>query len=179
MKALESQRLYLREWKVEDAKDLFEYAQMITVGPNAGWKPHENIEESQMIISRFMKDDDTWAIVLKENNKVIGSVGLHKRIDLSGDEVTELGYVLSTNYEGRGFMTEACRSALEFAFTEQQVSKVKVMHYIKNFKSQRVIEKCGFIYEKEIEHDTKSYGIKTSKVYVLTKENYFNKGERQ
>lgn len=65
MKELITDRLILREWKEEDSKDLYEYAKSELVGPNAGWPPHKNEEESKEIIKMFIKNKDTYAIVLK------------------------------------------------------------------------------------------------------------------
>ena len=50
MQRLETERLVLRDWSINDARDLYEYAKSPNVGPNAGWKPHDNIEESLGII---------------------------------------------------------------------------------------------------------------------------------
>ncbi len=79
MKTLITNRLILREWKETDSKDLYEYAKSELVGPNAGWPPHKNEEESKEIIKMFLNNSDTYAIVLKSENKVIGSIGLHDR----------------------------------------------------------------------------------------------------
>lgn len=100
METLITERLILREWKETDSKDLYEYAKSELVGPNAGWPPHKNEEESKEIIKMFIRDDNTYAIVLKEENKVIGGIGLHDR--KPDDSLTELkqkeiGYVLNPN----------------------------------------------------------------------------------
>ncbi len=42
METLTTERLILREWKISDSKDLYEYAKSDFVGPNAGWPPHKN-----------------------------------------------------------------------------------------------------------------------------------------
>ena len=67
----------MRNWQISDSKDLFEYAKSDLVGPNAGWKPHESIDKSLEIIKMFIKDNDVYAIELKSENKVIGSIGIH------------------------------------------------------------------------------------------------------
>ena len=46
MFSLNSERLILRNWQESDSSDLYEYAKSELVGPNAGWKPHQNEEES-------------------------------------------------------------------------------------------------------------------------------------
>jgi len=80
MKTLETERLILRPWKESDYKDLFEYASNSLVGPNAGWKPHKNEEESKEIITMFIENKEVYAIELKSEGKVIGGIGMHKRI---------------------------------------------------------------------------------------------------
>ncbi|MEG2788099.1 MAG: hypothetical protein RR942_09785 [Romboutsia sp.] len=54
MRDLETTRLLLRKFKESDSKDVFEYAKNNSVGPNAGWQPHENEEESKEIINKFI-----------------------------------------------------------------------------------------------------------------------------
>lgn len=71
MEALETDRLILRDWKLSDSEDMFEYAQSELVGPNAGWKPHKSIDESEEIIKGFIIKNDVYAIELKSENKVI------------------------------------------------------------------------------------------------------------
>ncbi|MBU0997460.1 MAG: GNAT family N-acetyltransferase [Firmicutes bacterium] len=172
MKTLKTKRLILRNFSESDAFDLFDYAKLETVGPNAGWAPHQTVDESLEIIKKFIESNDVWAVELRSNHKVIGSVGLHERMTIQGEKVKELGYVLSTSYEGKGLMTEACRRVLQYAFEEEKVQKIKVAHFLGNEKSKRVIEKCGFEYEKEGTHQSIAYGPKLSKVYQMTIENY-------
>ena len=47
---LTTERLVLRPWQEEDAESLYSYACDGQVGPAAGWKPHESVEESRRII---------------------------------------------------------------------------------------------------------------------------------
>ncbi len=172
MKVLTTDRLILRPWTLQDAPDLFEYAKLPTVGPNAGWTPHQSIEESISIVAKFIEQNDTWAIELKSEKKVIGSIGLHQRIDLSGHFGSELGYVLSTPYEGHGYMTEAAKELLRYAFDELNVPLIKVYHFIGNLKSERVIIKCGFVYDQYMVYKTVSSGEKASKSYHLSKKEF-------
>ena len=66
---IETPRLILRPWKTTDLQDFFEYASVDGVGQMAGWLPHESLEKSQQILNMFLDGKDTFAIVLKENNK--------------------------------------------------------------------------------------------------------------
>lgn len=110
MKRIESERLILREWTLDDCDDLFEYAKSDLVGPSAGWKPHESIEETKSIIEMFIREGDTYAIKLKSSDKVIGSIGLHESYpDESVKSLAqkEVGYVLNPKHWGKGYIPEA------------------------------------------------------------------------
>ena len=50
MSVLETERTILRPFQEADAEDLYRYARDPRVGPIAGWKPHESVEESRRII---------------------------------------------------------------------------------------------------------------------------------
>ena len=81
MKPIETERLLLRPWRLEDAADMYAYAKNPNVGPNAGWKPHESVEESKAILESWIHSDeekDNWAIVPKETGRACGSIGLHQ-----------------------------------------------------------------------------------------------------
>ncbi|MGF7144559.1 putative acetyltransferase [Anaerotaenia torta] len=157
MKTLETQRLLLRTFCEEDLDDFYEYAKSPKVGPNAGWPPHNNKEESRKILDRFMEEDEVWAIVLKEKNKLIGSIGLHHDRLRSANEVLMLGYVLSDEYWGQGLMTEACHAVISFAFESLGIQLLTVHYYAHNLRSRRVIEKCGFQYEGTLRRCAKLY----------------------
>ncbi len=174
MERLETERLILREWSDADAEDLYTYASGDKVGPMAGWKPHENIEESMQIIDMFRKNDDTWAIEWKENHAVIGSVGLHrtKRHGISYD--VELGYVLSEEYWGRQIAAEAAKAAVAYAFEKMDVARLAVAHFSDNMQSKRVIEKLGFRFLRYIPEGYTSYDGKKhgDNIYIMGKEDY-------
>ena len=98
---LETERLILREWTLDDLDDFFAYAKNPDVGPRAGWFPHENKEKSLEILNKFIADKKTFAIVYKENNRVIGSLGIErygsedKLSEFFDYQGREIGYVLS------------------------------------------------------------------------------------
>ncbi|MCI7367055.1 MAG: GNAT family N-acetyltransferase, partial [[Clostridium] innocuum] len=47
---LETKRLILRPWQVEDAESCYRYAKNPNIGPKAGWPVHESVENSREII---------------------------------------------------------------------------------------------------------------------------------
>lgn len=73
---MKTERLILRPWTEEDAASLYKYAQNPNIGPIAGWPPHTSIENSREVIRDILSAPETYAVVLKETNEPIGSVGI-------------------------------------------------------------------------------------------------------
>ena len=174
METLESERFVLRPFVEEDCSDMFEYAQNPIVGPMAGWKPHDSIDESLKIIRMFIENDRDWAIVDKITNKVIGSLGLYNDRKRDYEDAKMIGYALSENYWGKGIVPEAVKMVLKFAFEKLDTVLVSVSHFPFNKQSKRVIEKCGFTYEGILRKSfTRFDGMHLDEVcYSITKDEY-------
>jgi len=98
-------------------------------------------------------------IALKENNKIIGGLGLCK-IEKEHDSA-EVGYWLGKKYWGNGITTEALELLLDFSFNQLKLHRLHANTLIDNIGSQRVLEKCGFTKEgrrkERIKKDGKYY----------------------
>jgi len=179
MEALITDRLIIREWEDTDSKDLYEYAKTDLVGPSAGWQPHKDEEESKAIIQMFHQNNDSYAIVLKSENKVIGSIGIHnKKPDdsLSDLNQREIGYVLNPKYWGRGIVPEAVNCLIEHGFNNLNLDLIWCAHYDFNNKSKRVVEKCNFKYRFQKDEKLRLLDNKevTTLYYSIFKADYFN-----
>ena len=147
---IETPRLLLRPWRIEDAPDLYAYAKDPDVGPMAGFAPHRSLEESRAIAKRFteMENGVCLAVVLKETGHVIGSMGLGpdaRHIQVPG--CVHVGYSIGKAYWGRGLMPEAVHNALDHIFRIWKIRIATITHYPENHRSRRVIEKSGFRFE--------------------------------
>src|SRR5438874_8241993 len=91
-----------------------------------------------------------WATVYKPDNKLIGRCGLLSW-DLDGRKETEVGYVLAKAYWGRGLATEAARAAREYGFEKLGFDRLISVIRPDNLASQRVAEKNGMRYEKDVD----------------------------
>lgn len=177
---MQTSRLILRRFEQGDLHDLFSYASVEGVGEKAGWPHHKTLAESQAILDRFIQSDEVWAIVHKEENKVIGSIGLHHRPNESSHQEGDLvlGYVLSQTYWGHGYMTEAASCLMDEAFLRWNVPRIRVAHFKENIPSQRVIEKLGFTYEKDgTYHATLLDKVFDERKYVVTQEDYISRSK--
>lgn len=179
---IETERLILRPWRESDAPNLYEYAKDPDVGPSAGWKPHESLEESRQITDMFISGGNgiVWAIEYKPEGKVIGSVGLHKRSRLKPAHDFELGYVLSKSYWNMGIMTEAASAVVRHAFSVIGAENLAVSHFDGNERSKRVIEKLGFTYIRKYEKSYKRFDgeFMAEHVYTMNAAQYLQKNKQ-
>ena len=124
MQLLETDRLLLRPFTLDDAEGLYAYASHPEVGPPAGWRPHRSVEESRQVIENIFIPSDALAVLRKSDGRLIGSAGFvdRHRTEL-GTPSEEIGYSLARDYQ-----------ALWAAY------------YDGNRKSKRVMQKCGMTY---------------------------------
>lgn len=177
MNSLESKRLLLRPWQLSDVKDLNEYARNELVGPNAGWHPHQKIQESEEIIEKFMKETDVFAIVLKHEAKVIGGIGLYERFpdpNLKHLKQREVGFVLNPKYWGNAYIAEAVVELIHYCFKNLELDLLWCGHFDFNHRSKRVNEKCGFKYQLKKDEYLVSLDNKHVRTlyYSISKEDY-------
>ena len=158
---LETERLILRPFRQEDLQDFYEYASVEGVGEMAGWRHHGSIEKSQEILDMFINEDKTFAIVLKENGKVIGSLGVEKYgmeealTEFNDYLGREIGYVLSKEHWGKGLMPEAASAIIDYLFGSLDLDFLTCGYYDFNSQSKRVQEKCGFKPYRKLNMDTR------------------------
>ena len=158
---IETERLVLRPFMQSDLHDFNEYASVPGVGEMAGWKHHETIEKTQEILDMFIKEDKTFAIVFKKNNKLIGSIGVEKYgledklTEFNSYFGREIGYVLSKDYWGKGIMPEAVGAVIDYLFNDLNWDFLTCGYYDFNNQSKRVQEKCGFKPYRKLVMDTR------------------------
>ena len=106
---LETERLLLRPWRLNDAESLYKYACDERIGPIAGWNPHKSVEDSRQIINDVLSATGIYAVVLKKTDEPIGSIGLmignKSNLNLPDDEA-EIGYWIGVDYWGQGLIPE-------------------------------------------------------------------------
>ena len=81
-----------------------------------------------------------WAVLLRENGKLIGWCGLQFLPEF--DEI-EVAYLVGKPYWGKGLATEAARAAVQFGFQSLGLERIVALASVENGASQRVIQKLG------------------------------------
>lgn len=142
---LESKRLILRPFLIDDIEDVYEYAKDDRVTEFLTWESHNNISETEEVVKEFyMNEPGIYAIELKEEKKCIGCIDI--RIDIPNNKGS-FGYVMNYNYWNRGYMSESLTVLLNFAFLKLELNRVESTYYLGNKASGRVMDKCGMKYE--------------------------------
>lgn len=146
---LETERLILREIEDSDFIDMYEYASLPYVGPTAGWQPHTSLSYTRSVIKMYRNKYQfnqlgVYAIHLKENGKMIGTIELHT---YTKNFKAELGYTINPSYWGMGYACEASKAVVEFGFYDLDLKRIECCSLITNKQSKRVCEKLGLTYE--------------------------------
>ena len=146
-KIIETQRLLLRQFKEEDAADMFNnWASDAEVTRYLTWTTHSSIEVSKKVLEMWIdeyssQENYNWAIEMKENRNVVGSIGLMNIDNNIGN--AEIGYCISRAFWNKGITTEAFSAVIEFAFKQVGFERITGRHQVDNVASGRVMEKCG------------------------------------
>ena len=168
-------RLVLSPYRESDAEDLFLYASDPDVGPRAGWRPHESVEESRRTIEEILSVKECYAIRREEDGKAIGAIllQLDSFIKNGRENECELGYWIGKPFWGRGLIPEAAETLLSHAFDDLGIDTVWCRYYDGNEQSARVQEKLGFLFHHTEERFLPAFNeTRTSFVNVLTREGW-------
>ncbi len=86
-----------------------------------------------------------WAVIEKTSNECIGQIA-YFLVD-NKNHFAEIEYCIGSDFQCRGFATEAAKAVISYGFNKINLHKVQICTKTVNKPSKRVIEKCGFTYE--------------------------------
>lgn len=150
-KILESQRLLLRPFTVEDADAMYRnWASDSAVTKFLSWPVHTSpdmtTELLQDWVSQYPEEDYyQWAIVLKSMGEPVGSisvVSLDSRVSKA-----EVGYCIGRNWWRQGITSEAFGLVIDYLLGEVGLNRLEACHDTNNPHSGAVMRKCGLLYE--------------------------------
>lgn len=148
---LETERLLLRRFVMEDAQAMFEnWASEEEVTKFLTWPTHTSVEVTKSVlndwISKYEQQDFyNWAIALKSSGVVIGNISVVQVQE--SIEGAILGYCMGTKWWGQGIMPEAGKAVVKYLFEEVGFHRIAAEHDKNNPKSGRVMQKIGMTYE--------------------------------
>lgn len=138
MEPIYTKRLCLRGFIPQDAGDLLAYLAC----PRSNCFLDEkllSLEEARQSIAGRSQDPLQLALVLKEEQTVIGHVFARKE----SPDTYSVGWCLNARYEGKGYAFEAACAYLSFLFFAQNARRVYAYVQEGNTRSQKLCEKLG------------------------------------
>jgi len=157
MVILESDRLIMRNYK---ESDLAEYHKIMSDKENMyffipfGFVTH-SIEESQeslidAVAFNAKKIGYRFCLALKENDKMIGGIGYSIAAETPMGKIADpMGWFIMPEHQNKGYMTEAVKRVLAFAFLQDSCIRVVTACFKDNIPTQKVMAKVGFRKEAE------------------------------
>ena len=114
---------------------------------------NKNIKETQEYILRkkdLFHGKNEFTLALKDvKSKIVAGLVIIKNINLENKN-GEVAYCIGTDFEGKGWMTQAVKELTLFAFDELELDSVYILVHKSNIPSVRVAQKAGFIWTKTV-----------------------------
>ncbi|MEM5563870.1 GNAT family protein [Psychroserpens sp. AS72] len=144
---LESERLFFRAYKKDDAQSLLKLRSHRDVSKYMDTTIPKQIEDTEKKILDYQNAFDekkgiTWTIIEKKSNNPIGDFGIW-RIDRQNSR-GEIGYILHPDFWGKGFMTEAFNTLIRFGFNNLNLHSYEANVNTENENSKALLLKFGF-----------------------------------
>ena len=148
---IDGKRIILRTWKDEDMNDLVEGLNNLNVSKWLAAVPYPYTRKDANDFISYAKklDEDSkdlmLAIVLKENNKVIGGTSIQS---INKKDGTATGGIwLNEKYQKNGYGTEAFSTRAKYCFEMLGLRRLENGYFSNNEKSRKMQEKLGYQYE--------------------------------
>ena len=148
---IETERLVLRDYKETDLDDMHRL-----------WSDEKamrylddifckTIDDTIVYLKTGMENSDGhyFCICEKSYDRFIGSIGYIIVESTPLGKIVHLGYMLMPEYHNKGYITEALKSVVEFAFTKDGCIRINTGCHSENVASRKVLEKSGFRKEAE------------------------------
>lgn len=147
---LKTNRLLLRNILVDDYKELFEIRFHPEVLKHIKREIIDDKTELKSFILDRIKDVENgktcyWGISELGSTKLIGTICLWNFNDTK--TFAEIGYELHPNCHGKGFMSEAMETVLNFGFEDLQLKIIEAFTSKHNEPSKALLNKFGFYLE--------------------------------
>jgi ribosomal-protein-alanine N-acetyltransferase len=147
---LETERLILREVRLEDATELFRMRsnpRTMQYIPRPVAKTKSDATKLIRTMKRGIAKNEgiNWTITFKQDPKLIGIIGYYR---ISKESYRgEVGYILAEEHHGKGIMNEALEVVLKHGFEKMGFHTIEGVIDPGNIASEKLLLKNGFVKE--------------------------------
>jgi ribosomal-protein-alanine N-acetyltransferase len=144
---LHTERLILRQLTNDDANEIFLLRSDEKVNEFVDRPRAKSIEDAlafiNMINNSIANNETTyWAVTLKTNLKLIGTITLWNISD--EDEKAEIGYELLPEFQKKGYMQEAVSKVIDFGFNAIHLKSIEAYTHPLNHNSSALLKRNRF-----------------------------------
>lgn len=155
--------IYLQEFSIDDAEDIYkisnqpEIAQYLpdwksTKQQRLDWVTNYEIPANKAFLEAVTQianiEDHTLklGVFSKQTDELIGwcCTGIKNELPAPNREIM---YAISSEYQGMGYGTQACKGLIHYLFIHTNVEAINAVALVDNVSSNKVIEKCDFTYQ--------------------------------
>lgn len=173
---LESERLILRPMVETDLEDFYEIFSTDEVGRFVNKMSHEAVEKYFEKKKRSEPNPFSFAVVLKENEKMIGTCGIKHNKE---NNLGEISYVFNVNYWNKGYCTEACKQVIKYAFEVGNMHRIEADCFEDNYASDKILRKKLLMnYEGSLTNyafNNATKAVMPFRFFGITKEEYLKR----
>ncbi|OGT48738.1 MAG: GNAT family N-acetyltransferase [Gammaproteobacteria bacterium RIFCSPHIGHO2_12_FULL_39_24] len=164
----------LREQTLEDTEDFFRYYTDPDVGKYIlATKPATLLEASKEVqYCRnlfYSKQGIYWTIAKKNDNRMIGAIGLYTN---NAHHRAEITYDLAKEYWRQGITRKAIQAVIQHAFKNMSISRIEAVTRHENSASIYLLKNVGFVHEGTLKNyryfDGKTWDIE---MFAICNEN--------
>lgn len=137
----------------------------------------ETVEAKTERIKRFIQEyeegkDFTLGVFDSEETEVIGSSGMHNRLE---GNALEIGYWVNVRHLQKGIATETVHALTKVGFEIENLDSMEIRCDILNKESAKVPERCNYELREVRKGDRKDNNgnISDTMIWQMTEEKYF------
>lgn len=168
---LETDRLILRPFCIEDVQEVFEcWESDPEVAKYMFWDSHNDINKTINWVKKELSKIDSddwyrWAILLKETGELIGTGLIYYEEEYGKFEIA---YNLGQKAWGFGYATEAMQEVIIFAKSKLEIKEIMGRHAKENSASGKIMNKLGFTFIKDIPYEcNRGKNLYEGREYIL------------
>ena len=153
---IDTERLVIRVPNVNDVPEVIRYytdnrAHLQPFSPTftplsfdqATWVQQVHVRAQELAAGESMRG---FLFARAAPNRIVGNLNL-TQVSRGAFQSCILGYNLAAHEQGNGYMTEAVRAGVAFAFGTWNLHRVAANYMPRNSRSAAVLERCGFTIE--------------------------------
>lgn len=137
---LESNRIIIRNFQESDWEDVTCYCSDAKTMQYIPMGVLDTQEIKEFVSASPDEETECYAIELKSSHHVIGQMIYHPWVM---EKTWEIGWIVSPQFQHRGFASEAAKALLHYGFTTQKLHRIVATCQPENPFSWRVAERIG------------------------------------